>query len=185
MNYQKFKFMENLKRKTYITHKDGRKGEIVAITDRDVLVMWETAENQEPVPFQDVRVIHLPTIYHFPAGPLEGPAAAAAPADDTPGPAAAADGLFRKYLIAMRQQDKYKHCRWIPGQGLCGLYPFMFTTGLCLRIHKLGYSGRYCYPGWEDGIHDLRKWDGKSDPPGNWIRFVGNGKEYINNQYNS
>ena len=32
------------------------------------------------------------------------------------------------------------------------------------------YDARYCYPIERDALHDLREWDGKGDPPGDWIK---------------
>lgn len=73
------------------------------------------------------------------------------------------------------RESKYWHCRWIPGRGLCGIMPMLYTVGLFIGIdvHGFGTQGRYCYPYLEDAIHALRSWNGDGDPPGDWIKFKG------------
>jgi len=69
--------------------------------------------------------------------------------------------------------------REIPGRGLCALFRFMFTVGLVYGIDEIGYVGRYCYSNLADAKKDLGIWDGKEDPPGDWIKHKGE-TEYSN-----
>lgn len=72
--------------------------------------------------------------------------------------------------------------REIPGRGICGLKPFIFTTGLCYNLQMNDfniYDGRYCFPTFEDAFFSLKNWDGIGDPPGDWIKHKGR-TEYSN-----
>lgn len=64
--------------------------------------------------------------------------------------------------------------REIPGQGLCVLRRFAFTTGLMTQVIFDGgcvdYRLRFCYPDIGDAFAALATWDGQGDPPGDWIK---------------
>lgn len=64
--------------------------------------------------------------------------------------------------------------REIPGQGLCGVQRFIFTTGLLTHLRfdsvSVDYAARYCYESHRDALEALATWDGKNDPPGDWIK---------------
>ena len=86
------------------------------------------------------------------------------------------DGV-KDYLIAQLEKEGYKHIREIPGRGLCGISIFMFTAGILYNLDESGYSGRWCYHSESEALHALDKWDGVGDPPGNWIKYKGEGGE--------
>lgn len=75
------------------------------------------------------------------------------------------------------QQEGYTELREIEGQGLCGLYRFLFTTGLVTGIEAHRYRGRYCYKEHADARNAIVHWDGKNDPSGPWIKYKGKGGE--------
>lgn len=65
----------------------------------------------------------------------------------------------------------------IGDRGMCGLMRFLFTTGLVIGMDEISYAGRYCYHTEEEARQALKAWDGKEDPPGNWIKYKGRGGE--------
>jgi hypothetical protein len=71
------------------------------------------------------------------------------------------------------QKEGYYSIREIPGQGLCGLMKFAFTTGLVIGMESWGYKGRYCYSSAADAQKELDEWDGIGDPEGPWIKYKG------------
>ncbi len=83
---------------------------------------------------------------------------------------------LRKHL----EHEGYMFLTEIPGRGLCGLYRFLFTTGLVIGIDQIGYKGRYCYSERSDALYALSHWDGTDDPPGPWIKYKGEGGERSN-----
>lgn len=70
----------------------------------------------------------------------------------------------------------------IPGRGLCGLQRMAYTTGLFCGLDEYPYVGRYCYHTFHEAVKDILKWNGQSDPPGNWIKHKGT-TEYPNPNY--
>lgn len=71
-------------------------------------------------------------------------------------------------------RDAFLVVREIPGRGLCGLQHFIYTCGLLTNMRFDGvsyaYDARYCYPLLGDALCALREWDGKGDPPGDWVK---------------
>lgn len=64
--------------------------------------------------------------------------------------------------------------RIVPDRGLCGVQPFLVTSGLVVGMTfdglTYGYTHRYCYESPLEATRALREWDGKGDPPGEWIK---------------
>lgn len=56
-----------------------------------------------------------------------------------------------------------------------GLVRFIYTTGLMVDVNEYGYAYRYCYESHADALSDFLTWDGRGDPPGNWIKRKGGG----------
>lgn len=73
----------------------------------------------------------------------------------------------------------YTDVRWI-GEVMCGLMPMMFTTGLFVGLHDLGYDRRYCYENVEDATFAIITWNGKGHPPGPWIKCKGSCGDILN-----
>jgi len=71
------------------------------------------------------------------------------------------------------QKEGYYSIREIPGQGLCGLMKFAFTTGLVIGMESWGYKGRYCYSSAEDAQKALDESDGIGDTEGPSIKYKG------------
>jgi len=90
--------------------------------------------------------------------------------------------MNKKELKNYLKKQGYYNLRQIPGKGLCGLYEFIFTIGLCTNLDEYGYEGRYCYPKHliKDSIVAIELWNGKEDPIGDWIKYKGNGGERSN-----
>lgn len=61
------------------------------------------------------------------------------------------------------------------GEWAC-THRFLFTTGLLVGLHGIGYRTRFCYPSAETAANALAQWDGRGDPPGPWIKEKGNGE---------
>lgn len=70
--------------------------------------------------------------------------------------------------------------RMVPGQGLCVLRRFIYTTGLLthVQIDETGcnFRLRYCYPDRRDAVEAIRTWDGQGDPPGQWVKEKTSGR---------
>lgn len=66
----------------------------------------------------------------------------------------------------------YTHLRVINGR-MCGLFSFMYTTGLVVGLDECGYERRYCYERREDAIDALVAWNGQGHPSGPWIKCKG------------
>ena len=79
--------------------------------------------------------------------------------------------------------EDYEEIREISERGICGLYNFMFTTGLVIGITKTSYTGRYCFPSKTEAIKAIRSWDGTGDPIGDWIKYKGYPDERSNPNY--
>lgn len=78
------------------------------------------------------------------------------------------------------QDHGYLFPRQITGRGWCALMPMCFTVGLFFGLDEVGYYGRFCYPTFNEALQAFVAWDGKEDPPGNWIKYKGRGGEYSN-----
>lgn len=93
-------------------------------------------------------------------------------------------------LQSQLEQEGFYDLKVIPGQGICGMMRFIFTTAIVVGIDNVGYRGRYCYP------HALVKecvlayniWDGTGHPLGGWLKYKGGDGEFCNpkleNEYN-
>ena len=81
--------------------------------------------------------------------------------------------LSEGYLNLVEKGDK----------GICGLHRMAFTTGLFIGLDEIGYVGRFCFHTLREAKEALEQWDGKKDPPANWIKYKGDGKEYSNPNY--
>jgi hypothetical protein len=84
--------------------------------------------------------------------------------------------------IAAAEGHGYFDVKVLDGK-VCGLLRLAFTTGLIVDIGKYGYNCRYCYPRHGDAVEALAAWDGKGDPPGNWIKRKGGGGDVENPNY--
>lgn len=78
------------------------------------------------------------------------------------------------------QEEGYFNIEKIEGRGLCGLFRFIYTTGLCYGLNEYGYEGRYCFESTADAEASLKEWDGNGDPSGDWIKHKGEKGEYSN-----
>lgn len=83
------------------------------------------------------------------------------------------------------ESDGFFQLKVVEGRGICGLYAFIFTTGLCEGIATNGFDsweGRWCYPHAyaNDALLALILWDGKEDPKGRWLKYKGKKAEYDN-----
>jgi hypothetical protein len=79
-----------------------------------------------------------------------------------------------------KEGNGYYAYRKIETRGICCLNDFMFTTGIIVGLTSIGYYGRYCYPNKQEAIDSFNKWDGQGDPPGNWVKYKGEGGERSN-----
>lgn len=83
-------------------------------------------------------------------------------------------------LERLLEKEGYSMLREIPNRGICGLYNFIFTTGLVIGIDQYGYNGRYCFSHPIYAIKALVIWEGFGDPEGDWIKYKGEGAERSN-----
>lgn len=74
----------------------------------------------------------------------------------------------------MVQHWELVRVRDVPGRGDCVVQRFIFTCGLLagVKLDHVGidYTARYCYHSAREAVHALDTWDGKGDPPGDWIK---------------
>lgn len=85
-------------------------------------------------------------------------------------------------LRSMLSAEGYRELREVPGRGLCGIMPMMFTIGLFYGLSEYGYDGRYCYAPENIAklLSALLTWDGAGHPDGPWIKHKGHGIEETN-----
>ena len=90
-----------------------------------------------------------------------------------------------KELILYRAllKEGYFNIKRYDDIGVCAILKFAFTTGLVVGIDEIGYSGLYCYEHNFDAVKAINRWDGKNDPPGNWIKYKGELGEKRNPNY--
>ena|ERR1700691_2113735 len=88
--------------------------------------------------------------------------------------------MIEQSFIRWLESQGYRNITEVPGRGICALYGFVFTTGLCINISAVGYGGRYCYTTFQHAAEGLKAWNGEGDPPGKWIKFKGTTEEYCN-----
>lgn len=80
------------------------------------------------------------------------------------------------------ESQGYRELREVPGRGVCGVMPMMFTVGLFHGLSEAGYDARYCYPpaSAAEMLVALHSWDGKGHPAGPWIKHKGDGVDEHN-----
>lgn len=83
-------------------------------------------------------------------------------------------------LIKELRSQGYFAFKQTSDKGLCGIFKFIFTYGICYGLDAGGCIGRYCFENVLDAILALDSWDGTGDPPGRWIKHKGK-IEYANN----
>ena len=70
--------------------------------------------------------------------------------------------------------------RDVPGRGDCVVQRFAYTCGLIVGVTLdrvyIDYAARYCYDTAREALHALDTWDGRGDPPGEWIREKESGR---------
>lgn len=88
--------------------------------------------------------------------------------------------MISEELHKFLSEEGYARLKEIPGQGVCGIFKFIFTYGLVIGIDSTGYRGRYCYNSFVEASMALELWDGQGDPPLNWIKYKGKGGERSN-----
>lgn len=85
--------------------------------------------------------------------------------------------------LARLRREGFRELLQVPGRGLCGVQPMLFTVALCYGIEPDGcYAGRYCYPTEQAilALAALHAWDGKCDPTGPWIKHKAPGVDACN-----
>jgi hypothetical protein len=50
---------------------------------------------------------------------------------------------------------------------------YLFTTGIVVGLDESSYRIRWCYERQQEAGMALLTWDGRGDPPGNWIKVKG------------
>ena len=80
-------------------------------------------------------------------------------------------------LKAFLEEEGYTRLKEIEGRGVCGVKQFMFTWAIVYGLDEMGLRGRWCYNNAIEPVVYLETWDGKEDPPGNWIKYKGEGGE--------
>lgn len=78
---------------------------------------------------------------------------------------------------SLEQDSGYIELKVIPGRGICGVSPFIFTVAVVYGIDEYSYEGRWCYATKAEALSGLREWDGVGDPSGEWIKYKGRGGE--------
>lgn len=63
---------------------------------------------------------------------------------------------------------------------VCGLLPFLFTTGLMVGLENGFYELRYCFEAEKDARAALERWDGEGHPTGPWIKAKGVNVDLLN-----
>ena len=82
-------------------------------------------------------------------------------------------------LRVLLTTEGYNHFREVPGRGLCGLKPMLFTAGLFVGLDEAGYAYRYCYGSYAEAFAALVEWDGAGHPSGPWIKLKGQGEDIL------
>lgn len=85
--------------------------------------------------------------------------------------------LLTEDMREMLTRKGYVHLREVPGRGVCGVFRFIYTWGLCWGLDGGGYRGRYCYGGQMEAMVALEQWSGEGDPREGWIKYKGEGGE--------
>lgn len=88
--------------------------------------------------------------------------------------------LTDKEFAARMKAEGYLWPRKLSTGEWAGVQRFMFTHGLCVGLDETGYRTRYCYEDWGEALIALATWDGRGDPPGDWIKQKGGGVDRTN-----
>ena len=91
--------------------------------------------------------------------------------------------ILPKTLKKQLLKEGYIDIMLIPNKGICGIMRFLFTYGLVIGLDTTGYKGRYCYKDLVTATMALHMWDGKNDPPLQWIKYKGEGGERSNSNF--
>lgn len=86
--------------------------------------------------------------------------------------------MNKEALIKLLELEGYRDIREIPNRGLCGIRPFLYTSGLCYGLNEHGYDGRFCYTTYMEARVALELWDGGENPVGQWKKHKGYAGEY-------
>ena len=73
-----------------------------------------------------------------------------------------------KKLIEYLESEGYENIRELSDGRIICTFDFLFTRAIIVDATWDGYGDRYCYPDREEAAREIRKWDGKGDPGGNW-----------------
>ncbi|ACT50894.1 hypothetical protein [Methylovorus glucosotrophus] len=74
----------------------------------------------------------------------------------------------------------YTDLRILPDGTLAGLAKVNYTTCLMIGLSEYGYKGRFEFQSLDEAQDSLDIWDGKGNPPGNWITYHGIGGSRVN-----
>lgn len=83
-------------------------------------------------------------------------------------------------LHSVVQENGYSEVREVPGQGWCGLLPFLLTWAVVVDLTPEFYGRRYCYEHQGDAALALQSWNGIGHPSGPWIKCTGAGIDFLN-----
>jgi len=87
--------------------------------------------------------------------------------------------MTTEQLKVLLQGEGYEHVRQLPDGRLIGIMAQLFTTGLVVGLHLIGYAGRYCYERRADAVEACAAWDGLGHPMGPWVKYKGEGGECL------
>lgn len=76
-------------------------------------------------------------------------------------------------LYKFLTEQGYTNLVEIEGRGICGLFRFIYTTGLVYGLTEDDYVGRYCFHSNSDAVKSLISWNGIGDPSGPWMKHKG------------
>ena len=94
---------------------------------------------------------------------------------------ASLDDFSPDYLREFKSEG-YSDFKLVNGK-LCGLLPFVFTTGLIVGLEPMGYDHRYCFEHEHDARNALMAWTGDGHPSGPWIKLKGIGIDLLNPEF--
>lgn len=88
---------------------------------------------------------------------------------------------MRNEIINLLEREGYTSLKEVKGRGMCGIFRYLYTTGLVYGLDEEGYKGRYCYSESSEAKEALESWSGEGDPTDeNWIKHKGQVGEYSN-----
>jgi hypothetical protein len=90
-----------------------------------------------------------------------------------------------KELLQFLKSEGYFNIRIIPAHGICGLFSYGASIGICCGMTHDHISYRYCYENeaFLDAKLAIILWNGEGHPPGPWIKRKGLGEDLINIEY--